>query len=97
MNIQLTHCLLCNCPKDRAKEIGCSLYKKHQFHISEKQSKKYNQDIKWIKEELETGRDISATLGSYGYIYQDEIMFLANYCSGIGESKMYFLIINNNK
>lgn len=83
---------MCGCHIDNKKE-KCK-YKRHKFSITENNAEKYNWAIKYIKEELETGRHIIACLGSAGYTFCDDINFLANYAYSIGDKEFYQLIIN---
>jgi ribosomal protein L24E len=77
--MKIENCLICCCHKDNKTITKCSS-KRHIFNITEKQAEKYNWTIKYIKEELETGRHICACLGSAGLTFISDIEMFKNYC-----------------
>jgi len=90
--MKLQNCLLCCCHIDNREE-KCK-GKRHIFNISTKQVEKYDWAIKYIKDEIKTGRHIIACLGSAGYSSPKNIEMLANYAYGIGDKYFYKIIKN---
>ena len=85
---KLNNCLICCCHRDNRKSSKCS-GSRHIFNISENQVTKYNWSIKYIKSEVAGGRHITASLGSAGFTFLDDIDMLANYSYGIGDIDFY--------
>jgi|GEM_PF-4564882 hypothetical protein len=94
--MKIDNCLMCCCHKDNKKQVKCS-NNRHIFNISEKQAKKYNWSIEYIKSELKIGRHIIACLGSAGYTFTDDIEMLKNYSYCIGDKGFYNLLCQVKK
>ncbi len=92
--MKIENCLICGCHYDNRKYNKCSA-KRHCFSITEKQAKKYDWCIEYIKEELKTGRHIVACLGSAGLIFEDDINLFKNYC--YQKDKYLYDKLNENK
>ena len=91
------NCIFCATHLDNRKDFECSA-KRHKFSISDKQAKKYDWAIDYIKSEVVRGRHIIASLGSAGYTFLDDIEMLANYAlGGRNDRKFYELLTPSPK
>ncbi|MGI6124489.1 MAG: hypothetical protein ACOYIG_09970 [Acetivibrionales bacterium] len=91
--MKIENCLICCCHEDNKTTNKCSS-KRHCFNITDNQAQKYNWAIKYIKEEMETGRNISACLGSAGLTFISDIEMFKNYCYS-QDRYLYNILITN--